>query len=336
MKKILYMLMMFIVASSHLAAQQEAATVTSWDGTSKRLRMRADSLITFSYTAEENGTLYIYANDQDVSDNVHVSIWGGWYHDGAYDADAPLQEAGSYENGVGIYGWIKVFAGDEVRFTLSTPAETEGVMAIFTLKSVFFGESIKGDSWEQPIELTQNTKTSLPVYKNYDVDYLKELSYATFCRFVAPSSGVASILTDQYLVYYIEEGLYGSTEKTLNYVSQDMATDDHEFVVEKDSAYIVIVPNARPADVTFKMTASPRQCDCLSGDIGSGEGQQLLPTQPEQHWRQVHYGVEYGRGMERQHHLHEQLRLRIGRTAAGGHQGGGHESDAESGPIVCG
>lgn len=256
MKKILYMLMMFIVASSHLAAQQEAATVTSWDGTSKRLRMRADSLITFSYTAEENGTLYIYANDQDVSDNVHVSIWGGWYHDGAYDADAPLQEAGSYENGVGIYGWIKVFAGDEVRFTLSTPAETEGVMAIFTLKSVFFGESIKGDSWEQPIELTQNTKTTLPVYKNYDVDYLKELSYATFCRFVAPSSGVASIFTDQYLVYYIEEGLYGSTENTLNYVSQDMATDDHEFVVEKDSAYIVIVPNARPADVTFKMTAS--------------------------------------------------------------------------------
>ena len=256
MKKILYTLLMLFVASAHMAAQQEAATVTSWDGSGKRLRMRADSLITFSYMAQENGTLYIYANDQDVNDNVHVSIWGGWYHDGAYDADAPLQEAGSYENGVGVYGWIKVFAGDEVRFTLSTPAETEGVMAMFTLKSVFFGEGIKGDSWEQPIELTQNTKTTLPVYKNYDVDYLKELSYATFCRFVAPSSGVASIFTDQYLVYYIEEGLYGSTEVALKYVSQNPATDDHEFVVEKDSAYIVIVPNARPAEVTFKMTAS--------------------------------------------------------------------------------
>ena len=256
MKKFLYMLLMLVASSAHLAAQQEAATVTSWDGTNKRLRMRADSLITMSYTAQENGTLYIYANDQDVNDNVHVSIWGGWYHDGAYDADAPLQEAGSYENGVGVYGWIKVWAGDEIRFTLSTPAETEGVMAIFTLKSTFFGEGIKGDSWEQPIGLTLNTKTTLPVYKNYDVDYLSELSYATFCRFVAPSSGVASIVTDQYLVYYIEEAWYGSTERDLKYVAQGIATDDHEFVVEKDSAYIVILPNARPAGVTLKMTAS--------------------------------------------------------------------------------
>ena len=257
MKKSLYTLLMLLMGISTMSfAQQEASTITQWDGSNKRLRMRADSLITLSYTATQNGTLYVYANDQDVADNVHVSIWGGWYHDGAYDADAPLQEAGSYENGVGVYGWIKVFAGDEIRFTLATPKEAEGVMAIFTLKSVFFGEDIKGDSWEQTIALAQNNKTTLPVYKNYDTDYLGDLSYATFCRFVAPSDGVASIFTDQYLIYYIEEDFYGSVDQPLKYASQDMATDDHEFVVEKDKAYIVIVPNSRPADVTFKMTST--------------------------------------------------------------------------------
>ena len=167
MKKIFYsfmMLFMGIAAVCH--AQQEASTVTEWNGSNKKLRMRPDSLITFSYTATANGTLYIYANDQNVSDNVHVNIWGGWYHDGGYDNDSPLQEAGSYENGVGVYGWIKVWAGDEIRFTLSTPKEAEGVMAMFTLKSVFFGENVKGGSWEEPIALTQGTKETLPVYKN--------------------------------------------------------------------------------------------------------------------------------------------------------------------------
>ena len=257
MKKFHYLLLMLFMSIASVAfaqQQEEAATIESWDGSSKKMRMRTNTLSTFSYTAEENGTLYIFANDQDVNDNVHVSIWGGWYHDGAYDADAPLQEAGSYENGVGVYGWIKVFAGDEVRFTLSTPAEAEGAMAIFTLKSVFFGEGIKGDSWEQPISLTQNTKTMLPVYKNYDTDYLGDLSHATFCRFVAPTDGVASIFTDQYLVYYIEEELYGDVNASLKYVTQNISTNDHEFIVEKNKTYIVILPNSRPTEVTFKMT----------------------------------------------------------------------------------
>ena len=257
MKKSLYTLLMLLVGFTTMGvAQEEASSITEWNGQNKQLRMKADSLITFSYKATANGTLYIYSDNQAVTDNVHVSIWGGWYHDGAYDADAPLQEAGSYENGVGVYGWIKVFAGDEIRFTLATPKEAEGVMAIFTLKSVFFGEDIKGDSWEQAIALAQNNKTTLPVYKNYDTDYLGDLSYATFCRFVAPSDGVASIFTDQYLIYYIEEDLYGSVDQPLKYASQNIATDDHEFVVEKDKAYIVIVPNSRPADVTFKMTST--------------------------------------------------------------------------------
>lgn len=263
MKKFLYTFMMlFMSIATVCPAQQEASTVTQWDGKQKRLRMRPDSLITFSYTATANGTLYIYADDQSVYDNVPVSIWGGWYHDGSYDADAPLQEAGPYENGVGVYGWIKVFEGDEVRFTLSTSKEAEGAMAVFALRSLFFGEEVKGDTWEQPIALTKDAKIALPVYKNYDSDYLNEMSYATFCRFTAPSDGVASIFTNEYLIYYIEEGSYGSTESPLRYVSQNSATNDHEFVVKKDSAYIVIVPNARPTDVTFKMTSTRKGDNC--------------------------------------------------------------------------
>lgn len=254
MRKFYYLLLVLFmsITTAAFAQQEEAATIESWDGSNKKMKMRANTLTTFSYTATEDGTLYIYANDQDVSDNVHVSIWGGWYHDGAYDSDSPLQEAGSYENGVGVYGWIKVFAGDEIRFTLSTPEETEGMMATFTLKSMFFGRDVKGDSWEQPIELTQNEKKQLPVYENLDSDYLGEFSYATFCRFVAPSDGVASIYTDQYLIYYIEEGAYGNTP--LKYASQNVSTNDHEFIVEKGKAYIVILPNSRPTEVTFKMT----------------------------------------------------------------------------------
>lgn len=257
MKKSLYMLLMLLVGFTTMGvAQEEASSITEWNGQNKQLRMKADSLITFSYKATANGTLYIYSDNQAVTDNVHVSIWGGWYHDGAYDADSPLQEAGSYENGVGIYAWIKVFAGDEIRFTLSTPEEAEGIMAILTLKSLFFSDDVKGNTWEQPITLTQNTQTALPVYQNFDSDYLGELSYATFCRFVAPSDGVASIFTSQYLIYYIEEELYGSTDHPLRYATQDMTTDDHEFVVEKDKAYIVIVPNSRPTNVTFKMISN--------------------------------------------------------------------------------
>ena len=103
MKKHFYTLLMLLMGITTMGyAQQEASTITEWDGTSKRLRMKPDSLITFSYKATENGTLYVYSDDQSVYDNVPVSIWGGWYHDGAYDPDSPLQETGPYENGVGV------------------------------------------------------------------------------------------------------------------------------------------------------------------------------------------------------------------------------------------
>lgn len=257
MKKFLYTFLMLLVGITTASyAQQEASTVTDWNGSAKKLRMRPDSLITFSYKATANGILYIYASDQSVYDNVPVSIWGGWYHDGSYDPDSPLQEAGPYENGVGVYGWIKVFANDEIRFTLSTSKDATGTMAMLTLRSEFFGEEVKGDSWEEPIAMPEKTKVTLPVYKNYDSDYLKDLSYATFCRFVAPANGVASIVTGEYLIYYIEESKYGDVDTPLNYVSQDTKTDDHEFVVKKDSAYIVILPNSRPTSATFKMIST--------------------------------------------------------------------------------
>ena len=60
MKKFLYTFMMlFMSIATVCPAQQEASTVTQWDGKQKRLRMRPDSLITFSYPATANGTLYI-------------------------------------------------------------------------------------------------------------------------------------------------------------------------------------------------------------------------------------------------------------------------------------
>ena len=263
MKKFLYTFLMLLAGITTASyAQQEASTVTQWDGSAKKLRMRPDSLITFSYKATANGIFYVYASDQSVYDNVPVSIWGGWYHDGSYDADSPLQEAGPYENGVGVYGWIKVFADDEIRFTLSTSKDAAGTMAMLTLRSQFFGEDVKGSSWEEPISMTEKKSVTLPVYKNYDSDYLKELSYATFCRFVAPSDGVASIVTGEYLVYYVEEAKYGDVDTPLNYVSQDSKTDDHEFVVKKDSAYIVIIPNSRPTSATFKMISTRMGENC--------------------------------------------------------------------------
>ena len=234
-------------------AQQEASTVIEWNGKNKSFTMRLDSLITLSYKATEQGTLYIYSDNQSMYDNVPVSIWGGLYADGTYNTDFPLEDAGPYGNGLGVYGKIKVWPGDEVRFTLSTPAEAGGVMTRFTLKSLFFKEDFGGDTWENPIELTQDATVAVPVYKNYDVDYLDEFSNATFCRFTPPTDGVASILTEDYLIYYIKEEAYGSEK--LKAVPQDVATNDHEFVVEKGKAYLVLIPNNRPTNITFTMSS---------------------------------------------------------------------------------
>ena len=228
----------------------------TWDGSNKTLQLRKDTTLTFSYTAEESGTLYIYSNNQGSGDNVPLTLQGGWYHDGAYDADSPLQDVGPYENGLGLYGWINVFTGDEIRFTISTPKDAEGSQTRFTLKSAFFKQGLGGNSWENAITLTQNETTSIPVRPNTSKDILGNIwsDDVTFCKFTAPSDGVATILTSEYVVYVLEKENIGVPGKSFSPVSQDVSTNDHEFIVRKGVDYIVVVPNARPTTLTFKMT----------------------------------------------------------------------------------
>ena len=228
----------------------------TWDGKNKTLTLKRDTTLTFSYVAAEKGTLYIYSDNQGSSDNMPLTLQGGWYHDGAYDADSPLQDAGSYENGLGLYGWINVWDGDEVRFTISTSKDAEGTQTRFTLKSVFFNQNVGGSSWEKPVVLTQGKETAIPVSPNVSQDVLGDLwiSNATFCKFTAPSDGVATILTSEYLIYVLEEENIGSVENLFRSVTQDAATNDHEFIVREGVDYIVVVPNERPAKLTFKMT----------------------------------------------------------------------------------
>ena len=104
--------------------------------------------------------------------------------------------------------------------------------------------------------LKQGVATSIHVFPNASQDVLGDLwmSNATFCKFTAPSDGVASILTSEYLIYVLEEENIGSIENLFRSVSQDAATNDHEFIVRKGVDYIVVVPNIRPATLTFKMT----------------------------------------------------------------------------------
>lgn len=254
MKKFLHSLLVLFVGITSAAFAGQSGPHT-WDGKNKTLTLKLDTALTFSYKATETGVLYIYSDNQSSSDNVPLSIEGGWYHDGSYDADSPLQDAGSYENGLGLYGWIKVWADDEIRFTISTPKEGDGTQTRFTLKSVFFDENVGGDSWEKPVALELGKETKIPVYANEASDVLADLwiSYATFCKFTAPSKGVATILTSEYLVYVLEEEHIGSLEHPFRPVPQDVATNDHEFMVEEGVDYIVVVPNARPASLTLKM-----------------------------------------------------------------------------------
>ena len=255
MKKLYYLLLVLFMGITTTAFAGESGPHT-WDGKNKTLTLKRDTTLTFSYVAAEKGTLYIYSDNQGSSDNVPLTLQGGWYHDGAYDADAPLQDAGPYENGLGLYGWIKVWDGDEVRFTISTPKDAEGSQTRFTLKSVFFNQNVGGDSWEKPIMLEQGVSTSIPVFPNGSQDVLGDLwiNNATFCKFTAPADGVASILTSEYLIYVLEEENIGSVENLFRSVSQDATTNDHEFIVRKNVNYIVVVPNVRPATLTFKMT----------------------------------------------------------------------------------
>lgn len=257
MKKFLHLFLVLFVGISTVAfaQQEEASSVETWEGDNLRLEMFPGDKLTFEYTATADGTLYIYSDDQAVKDNVPVDIWGGWYNNGAYESDSPLQDAGYYDNGVGVYGWLRVMDGDVVRFTLTASEDADGQLTEFTLKSMFFNDNYGGDSWETPVILKKDVNVNVPVCPNGSSDFLIgiDANNATFCKFTAPSDGVASIYTDAYVVYYLEEENIGSLEHLFKAVSQDVKTDDHEFWVEGGVDYLVVVPNARPTTLKFKM-----------------------------------------------------------------------------------
>ena len=136
MRKFYYLLLMLFAGVTATAFAGESGPHT-WDGKNKILTLKRDTTLTFSYVAAEKGTLYIYSDNQGSGDNVPLTLQGGWYHDGAYDADSPLQDVGPYENGLGLYGWINVLDGDEIRFMVE-PTEYSKWLEPMTL-SVWHG-----------------------------------------------------------------------------------------------------------------------------------------------------------------------------------------------------
>lgn len=256
MKKFLLSLTILFagITTVAFAQQEEAANIESWDGSDLKLEMFAGDNLTYEYTATENGVFYIYSDDQAAEDYLPIGLWGGWYHDNSYDADAPLQDVGAY-NDAGVFGWLRVIAGDVVRFTLTTSEDAAGQATEFTLKSAFFDDNVGGDSWEKPITLVKGQKIKIPMYKNTAEIFGEfSLNNATYCKFTASSDGIVSILTDEYVIYVLEESNIGNVETPFRAVTQASQTSDHKFLVSKDVTYIVVVPNARLADLTLKET----------------------------------------------------------------------------------
>ncbi len=255
MRKFYYLLLMLFMGVTTAAFAGESGP-HAWEGKNKTLTLAKDTVVTFSYIAAEDGTLYIYSDNQGSSDNVPLTLQGGLYQNGAYVEDSSLQDVGAYENGLGLYGWIDVQKGNEIRFAISTSKDAEGSQTRFTLKSAFFNKSVGGNSWENAISLTQDVAVTIPVRPNDYQDILDNIwsSNVTFCEFTAPSDGVATILTTEYLVYVLEKEYVGDEEKSFSPVSQDVSTNDHEFIVRKGVDYVVVVPNTHPATLTFKMT----------------------------------------------------------------------------------
>lgn len=258
MRKFYYSLLMLFmgITTAAFAQQEEAAEIQQWDGSTQTIAIGLSEKRTFEYAAAEDGTLYVYVCEQSSNGYIPVSIWGGLYSNGAYDTNSPLQDAGSYENGVGLYGWINVSKGAVVRFTITAAEKgTSDKIELdqLEMESAFFPNNFGGKDWKNPIALSQNKKVTLPVYDYSSTDVLPDLNHATFCSFQASVSGVASIFTKDYLIYYSEEKAEYTTED-FKRVVQDAANNDHEFIVEKGKTYIVVLPNSRPLDVTFKMT----------------------------------------------------------------------------------
>lgn len=253
MKKFLHSLLILFMGINvaAVAQQQEAAEITAWDGSDMAIEIRRGDTLTFEYTAAAQGTLYVYADDQKSADYLTVGISGGVFLDGAYDENFKLEDTGFFDedNQTGVHGKIELYSGEKLRFALTAPEDSYGKKSSFTLKSKFITGNMGSSS--NPVELKQNQKATLATFKN-STESLDE-THATYCKFTAPSDGVASIYTKQYLVYIVEEELFGTKDFTR--VAESQRTNyEHEFVVTKDQSYIVAVPNSRFVDVTFKMT----------------------------------------------------------------------------------
>lgn len=264
MRKLNYFLGMLLMGITTWVNAQEAEPI-EWNGASLQVTLSAGEARTYSYTAENNGILYIYSTSEN---ELPVSISGGWWHDGAYDEDAQLEDAGDYNNGYGVYGHIKVWEGDQVRFTLKASDNGgAGGTTSLTLKSLFFNQAEwsngfywKGQNWENPVELAKDKKVTLPVYANNDTDTFNGYSHLTFCSFTAPTDGTASIQTTTYQILYQEEDLIetGTFKNVIEGSTQYM----HDFVVKQGKTYIIAVPITRPDDVTVTMTADRSGATC--------------------------------------------------------------------------
>lgn len=250
------LLTMLLLALLYIAGTQGAyaQSVTPWTGVDKKVTLKAGESKTFSYKATENGSLYIMA--PTASTGLGLTISGGWYHDEALDPDFQFDIAEPYDNGAGVFATIRVFEGNEIRFTIEA-ATSQGADAIkqtsFTLTSKFFADDFGGNTKDNAIEMPFDTPIELPIYTNSYPEYHMGFSHTTFIRFVAPIDGLASVFTGEYLIYYINEDEYGFSN--MKFAVQAQMTDDHEFPIERGQTYIVMLPITRPTSVTLKLTA---------------------------------------------------------------------------------
>lgn len=254
MKKMQLLLATLLLAFCATAFAQD---VTTWDGKNKSLTFTAGDSTTYEYTATEKGYLYIYSDDQNINSNpLSLYLDGGLWTDGAFNEDAPIEDTGFYDsNGAGFYGRIKVFPGDVIRFSLKAVGE-EGVTSRCTMKSILFALDMMnnqaGATWEDAIELPKGENVMLPVNLKSDYDYAPEnFDNITYCKMTAEETGVASIYTTDYIVYYVETEKYGS--EPLQRIVQSQETNDHEFIVEAGKEYIIVFGNTRPISARMKM-----------------------------------------------------------------------------------
>ena len=247
--------MMLLFAMLHvMGIERGNAATIMWDGTDLPVTLKAGASQIFSYTATEDGNLYIMA--PTASTSLGLTISGGLYANSEYVEDRAFTIAEPYDNGAGVFATMKVFTGDVIRFTIQA-AKSSGADAIketsFTLKSSFYAEDYGGNTKETAIEIPFDTEVLLPIYENSYPEYHMGFSHTTFIRFTAHADGLASLITGEYLIYYIDEDEYGFSP--MKYAVQAEMSDDHEFPIERFHNYIVMIPNTRPISATLKLTA---------------------------------------------------------------------------------